>query len=303
MKTWLLKKLYQIFPFPLEGDAVVNPEASIAISCILPTYQRDEDLEVLLHCLAEQDLDGNDFEVIVVEDGEDDKTGQLIQRFKSKLNLIHLTNPVPLHNVASLRNKGLVCSKGALILSLDDDTILPQENFLSKLVELFAVERKVSAVQIRGEASYGLWRIKYDYLDRFSFATRCVAYRRTVLTKICGFSEELASYEDIELAIRFAITDGQFARPEDLYYRHPPLHFSGWEKPLCNGLSFLRLFHRYSKPVWFVCYLNALRFLPYLLLPSLKYRQWGKISAGFLWAPIYRVFQKMGDTDKKIIYR
>jgi glycosyltransferase involved in cell wall biosynthesis len=303
MKTRLLKKLYYLFPFPLAGDAVINADASIAVSCILPTYQRDEDFEVLLQCLVEQDLGESEFEVIVVEDGEDQNTGRLIQRFSPQLNLIHLTNPVPLHNVARLRNQGLRCSKGAVILYLDDDTIIPQEDFLSKLVKLFAVEIAVSSVQIRGEASYGLWRHKYDYLDSYSFATRCVAYRRTVQAKIGGFSEELASYEDIELAIRFSIMDGRFARAEDLFYRHPPLHFDGWEKPLSNGLSFLRLFQRYSKPVWFVCYFNALRFLPCLLLPGRKYRQWGKISAGFLWAPIYHVFQKLVGTDKKIIYR
>jgi glycosyltransferase involved in cell wall biosynthesis len=303
MKTRLLKSLYQIFPFLLDGDALVKAEASISISCIVPTYHRDENLEVLLTCLAAQDFEKDDFEVIVIEDGKSNRTGLLIQRFKARLNLVHLTNPVPLHNVASLRNRGLECSRGASILYLDDDTILPQQNFLSRLKKIYDADAEIGVVQVRGEASYGLWRNRYAYLDPYSFATRCVVYRRSALTKVGGFLEELASYEDIELAIRVALMNGKVVRTEDLYYRHPPLHFDGWEKPLCNGLSFLRLWRRYSKPVWFVCYLNALRFLPYLLLPGHKYRQWGKISAGFLWAPIYLVLQKMGVTNKKIIYR
>ncbi|PKN13761.1 MAG: hypothetical protein CVU69_00890 [Deltaproteobacteria bacterium HGW-Deltaproteobacteria-4] len=303
MKTRLLKSLYQLFPFSLKGDAVINSETELAISCIFPTYQRDTDLEVLLRCLAGQGLNKNDFEVIVVEDGMDEKTGQLIRLFASQLNLVHLTNPVPLHNIASLRNQGLKHSKGELILYLDDDTIIPQEYFLSRLVKLFDADLSIGAVQIPGEASYGLWRIKYDYLDRYSFASRCVAYRRSALARIGGFFEQLASYEDIELSIRFTIMDGRMTRAEELFYLHPPLYFDSWKKPLCNGLSFLRLFRRYSKPVWFVCYLNALRFLPFLLMPNAKYRQWGKISAGFVWAPISLIFQKMNHRDKKIIYR
>ncbi|MCF6177765.1 MAG: glycosyltransferase family 2 protein [Geopsychrobacter sp.] len=303
MKNWLLKKLYQRYPFSIEGDAVVSPVAEIAISCILPTYQRDEDLEILLHCLVEQDLPHKGFEVIVVEDGQTDNTRLLIQKFMPQLNLIHLTNPVPLNNVAQLRNQGLVRSRGELILWLDDDTIINQVDFLARLVTLFVADIDVGAVQVQGRASYGLWKLKYDYLDRYSFATRCVAYRKSVLARICGFSEELASYEDIELSIRFTIMGGRVLRSDDLYYLHPPLHFEGWSKPLSNGLSFLRLFRRYSKPVWFVCYLNALRFLPYLLWPDLKHRQWGKISVGFLWAPFYCGVQKIVGTKKKVIYR
>lgn len=303
MKTRLLKKLYHLFPFPLAGDAVVSGAAMLSISCIIPTYQRNADLEVLLHCLAGQNLFKDEFEVIVVEDGLDEKTGRLIRQFASQLNLIHLTNRIPLNNVARLRNQGLMSSKGGIILFLDDDTIIPQEFFLERLVQLFAVDLSVGAIQIPGEASYGLWRNRYDYLDRYSFATRCVAYRRSVLAKIGGFLEVLASYEDIELAIRFTIKDGRMSRAEDLLYRHPPLFFDGWDKLLCNGLSFLCLFRRYSKPVWFVCYINALRFFPYLLLPNIKYRQWGKISAGFFWAPLYLLFKKMLHSNKKIIYR
>lgn len=303
MKNRLLKILYKAFPFPLEGDAVINSLTELSISCILPTYQREKDLEVLLQCLAVQDLEKNAFEVVVVEDGQEEKTGQLVQKFKSELNLVHITNAVPLNNVARLRNQGLMHSKGGVVLFLDDDTMIPQDDFLSRLMKMFEQELSAGAVQISGDASYGLWKIKYDYLDRYSFATRCVAYRRSALVKIGGFLEELASYEDIELAIRFTIQGGHFVRAADLFYRHPPLYFTGWEKPLCNGLSFLRLSRRYSWPVWLACYLNALRFLPLLLLTNIKGRQWGKISAGFMWAPIYLLFNKMGDSGRKIIYR
>lgn len=303
MKTRLLKILYKLFPFSLEGDAIVNNVEGVAISCILPTYQRDVDLEVLLRCLAVQVFERDRFEVIVVEDGQNEDTGRLLGKFRSQLNLIHLTNPVPCRNVAKLRNQGLMHSNGALILYLDDDTIIPQEFFLRRIVEYFSADTSMSALQIPGKASYGIWRIKYDYLDSYSFATRCVVYSRSTLVSLGGFSQELASYEDIELAIRFTIIDGRVTRAVDLYYRHPPLYLDSWYKCLCNGLSFLRLFHRYSKPVWIVCYLNAIRFLPFLLLPNPTFRQWGKISAGFIWAPFYLAFRKLIHSDKKVIYR
>lgn len=303
MRKKLLKWLYHRFPFSLKGDAVLKDNEGILLSCILPTFKRDADLNVLLQCLAVQNLGQETFEVVVVEDGETTTTGELIRQFSPRLNIRYLTNPTQLNNVASLRNQGLVHSRGELILFLDDDTILPEKTFLRNLIKEFQEFPDIGAIQVPGEASYGICSSKYDYLDRHSFATRCVAYRRSVLADVGGFSEELTSYEDIELAIRFTINCGQMMQAHSLLYRHPPLYFDNWEKPLCNGLSFLRLWSRYSKPVWLLCYLNALRFIPFLLIPESRLRQWGKISAGFIYAPFYQGFQKLFRLDSKVIYR
>lgn len=303
MKTALLKGLYNIFPFPLQGDVECFREEVLSISCIIPTFQRDKDLAVILGCLSAQNMQTQEYEVIVVEDGADEDTGLLIGPFKENLNIIHLTNPVPKRNVASLRNQGLRHARGSYVLFLDDDTILPQEDFLTRLTAHFASNPQAGVIQIPGEASYGLRALKYDYLDKYSFATRCVAYRRQALESVCGFLEELTSYEDIELSIRFVISGGQSVFASDLGYRHPPLFFDGWRKPICNGESFLRLFNRYSKPLWCLCYLNAMRFLPFLLVPNVKCRQWGKISAGFLIAPIRLMIKIMTSSNVRSIYR
>ena len=285
------------------GQAHIDAKSETTISCILPTYQRYSDLEIVLRSLATQDFQKNQFEVIVVEDGQDNMTKTLMVTFLPLLNLVHVTNPEPINNVARLRNQGLEHSKGRLVLFLDDDTILPQEDFLTKLVRMFEDNPATGNVQIPGEASYGLLRIKYDYLDKYSYASRCVAYRRGALIAIGGFFEELSSYEDIDLAIRYTIFDGRTQRAEGLLYRHPPLYFENWQKPLCNALSFLRLSLRYSWPIWFVCYMNALRFLPLLLSPHVKQRQWGRISAGFFLAPAYLIYRKFVKSDKATIYR
>jgi hypothetical protein len=65
-----------------------------------------------------------------------------------------------------------------------------------------------------------------------------------------------------------------------------------WAKPINNGISFLKILRRYSVPVWILCYMNALRFLPLMLLPSVRHRQWSKISCGFLVAPMLSIFSR-----------
>ena len=50
------------------------------ISVVVPTYNRRELLTRCLSSLMEQDLDRDSYEVIVVDDGSDDGTGECVKR-------------------------------------------------------------------------------------------------------------------------------------------------------------------------------------------------------------------------------
>lgn len=291
----VLRSIYSLQPFDIVGDAKIESMYSLDLTCVIPTFERWQDLDIVLNCLSMQNLPKERFEVIVVEDGNTNESTICCARYQAHLNIHLLQTDGVRHCVGELRNKALVCSKGEHLLFLDDDTRILQSNFLQILLDRFTLDPIVDCIQITGNADRCLLHEKYSYLDKFSFATRCVAYRRNCLVRIGGFIDSLKSYEDIEMSIRFILSGGTVYKEKGLLYYHPPLYFHSWDKTITNGLSFITLFKKYSFLPWLICYLNAIRFLPLLLSPSLQQRQWGKISAGFLLAPFYRLF---GENDK-----
>jgi glycosyltransferase involved in cell wall biosynthesis len=285
----ILRFVYSLQPFDLTGDAVMPYQAALPISCIIPTFDRWRELDTLLCCLSMQDFPKECFEVIVVEDGVSEQGRACCSRYQTRLNLRLLQSTRNNHCVGALRNEALALSSGELLLFLDDDTQIHQGDFLQRLYARFMSMPDMDCIQIAGQADRCLLKNKYSFLDKFSFATRCVAYRRERLAHIGGFIDTLKSYEDIEMSIRFILSGGTVHQAEELSYYHPPLYFTSHAKTITNGLSFLSLFPRYSALLWVFCYVNACRFLPFLLSPNLRQRQWGKISAGFVIALFYRL--------------
>ncbi len=294
LRTKILRSLYKMFPFDLKGDAIISLEADILLSCIIPTYSRIFEIERILSCLAMQDMNTRSFEVIIVEDGSNPEIHEIVRRYSSSMIIKMNSNSQPIRSVGALRNQGLEVSRGKYILFLDDDTLILQRNFLSSLSERFQLMPQIDCIVIPGEADRCLLRHKYDYLTRYSFGAACIAYTRSVLVRIGGFNN-MVSYEDIELSIRLNAIGAVVYRQSELVYYHPPFFFTSWVKPISNGLSFLRMYERYSLPVWLLCYINALRFLPFLFFPWGKWKQMGKISGGFFIAPLLRSV----DTERK----
>jgi len=293
LRHLLLRFIYDLQPFNLKGDAKITSQGSLPISCIIPTFDRWKELDTILSCLALQNLSKEHFEVVVVEDGATDEVRNCCKKYEQALDiqLIHTENVN--HCIGALRNRALEQSRGDLLLFLDDDTQIYQTDFLQLLTDNFISNPDIDCVQISGRADRCFIKGRYGYLDKFSFAARCVAYRRGKIADIGGFVDALKSYEDIELSIRFILSGGEIFPNGNLVYFHPPLYFKSYDKTITNGLAFLSLFHRYTFILWIVCYLNALRFLPLLLSPSIKHRQWGNISAGFVIAPIYKLFKRI----------
>lgn len=297
LRHYLLRRAYRFFPFDLKGDAEMTADAGCSISCLIPTFDRLRELSTILDCLQSQDMNRADFEVIVVDDGSNPLVANLCRKYESAITVIYLSISQR-HSVGSLRNAALAVSRGEILLFLDDDTQLWNTSFLSIVAERFASMPAVGCLQFMAEADRCLLNHRYAHLDGHSFAMRCVAYRREHIFRLGGLMNVLTSYEDIELSLRFVISGGKCCRDAMLSYFHPPLYFPSWQKPLANGHSFLKLRHRYSYVIWFLCFMNAIRFLPFMLSPSIRQRQWGKISAGFLLALFVRQWG-----NRAIIYR
>lgn len=100
-------------------------------SVVIPTYNRSELLEMTLNSLTRQQLNPEfRFEVIVVDDGSDDDTRDIVKQFKTRFsNLRYYYQKNKGYRVARARNIGTKKSKGELIIFVDSGVIV-SENFV-----------------------------------------------------------------------------------------------------------------------------------------------------------------------------
>jgi glycosyltransferase involved in cell wall biosynthesis len=97
----------------------------ILCSILICTFDRAALLKHTLESLCWQTLHGEDFEVIVVDDGSHDSTPEMVRDFDSRLSLRYAYQRNS--GLASARNHALFLSRGRIVLFLDDDDIAGPE--------------------------------------------------------------------------------------------------------------------------------------------------------------------------------
>jgi glycosyltransferase involved in cell wall biosynthesis len=291
LRSKMLVSAYRLFPFSLRGDAhleYADPERDI--SCVINFYGRTDMLKNVLSSLSEQDLPKERFEVILIEDKGGTKKGRdILEEFKSRLNIEYL---VLLENYGKMgysRNVGITKSKGRFILFLDDDTVIIQNDFLSNLIKEFETS-SADAIIPRGSPSYCVLDGKYGFHDPYFPSNRCMSYKREVLKELGGFVSEIIGQEDVELVVRFIASGKEFYNSQKLEFLHPPLILNNLNKAAAVGMSFAGLKNRYPLIIWIILLMNGSRYLPTLLFPvSKKLRMQGKFSLGFLLGILYSI--------------
>lgn len=108
------------------------------ISVVIPTYRRPELLLTCLQHLELQVLDKKLFEVIVVSDGQDERTRQAIDTYKraSELKVVFMQTPEK-KGPAAARNMGWRNSLSSLIAFTDDDC-RPESGWLLAMLNKFS---------------------------------------------------------------------------------------------------------------------------------------------------------------------
>ena len=93
----------------------------LAISLIIPVFNRPDEIEELLQSLTRQT--DTDFEVIIVEDGSDISCESVAKTYSSSLNIRYFTksNSGP----GPSRNFGAERAKGNYVIFLDSDCVIP----------------------------------------------------------------------------------------------------------------------------------------------------------------------------------
>lgn len=285
MRQVLLPWLYKAFPFELRGDCkeFTPKEDLLKISCVINFYGRLDLLSGILHSLAAQDFPREEFEVVLVEDqGGTDDGRAMCESFSDCLTIVYKPLDKNFGKMGYSRNFGLSQTRGGIVLFLDDDTILLQKHFLSKVHVEFEGAQYLDALVPRGYASFALVEDRYDFHDPFFMTSRCMAYRRNVLEELEGFMSSFVGQEDVEFVIRFNMAGKRSENCSALEYYHPPLLVPNANKAMAVGASFYQLKERYPFFLWLLVLFNCSRHAPLMFSPMRRHREMGRFGWGFL---------------------
>lgn len=102
---------------------ITTPFATPHISVIIPTYNRARNLAFCLESLTWQE--SLPFEVIVCDDGSSDNTREVVEQFRTRLNVRYRYQEDLGFRAAAARNIGTGIARGKLLVYLDSDLVVP----------------------------------------------------------------------------------------------------------------------------------------------------------------------------------
>lgn len=117
------------------------------VSIIIPTYNNKDSLRMVLSSVLNQSLSKSDYEIIVVDDGGDDGTREMIESLGK--DILYFWQEDLGFRAGQARNLGVRNAGGEFLIFLDDDTVVPH-NFIEN--HLFS---NLEGVTLGYNASYG----------------------------------------------------------------------------------------------------------------------------------------------------
>jgi len=174
------------------------------ISAIVTTHNRAVLLQRALQSVVTQSYEN--LELIVVDDGSEDETPQVVQQFETKIKLIYLRNETPMGACAA-RNKGISAANGEYIAGLDDDDEWHPER-ISLLFKNYSPEYSfiTSDVKIIRGSTAHIWKKKKvielkDLLYSNQVGNQVLAEKRRI-QEVGGFDNRLTAAQDYDLWVR-----------------------------------------------------------------------------------------------------
>jgi glycosyltransferase involved in cell wall biosynthesis len=187
------------------------------ISIIIPTFNRAEFLKEAVQSVLGQDYfreleTERRFEIIVVDDGSTDNTGDLVHSFACDIRHIFQEN----RGVSAARNLGLQHAKGSLIAFLDSDDLWKRDkigvqmslmNNISPAMMCYTEEiwirHGIFVNPKKRHQKYSGW-IFEKVLPLCLISLSSALFRREVFDNVGLFDENLPVCEDYDFGIRLA---------------------------------------------------------------------------------------------------
>ena len=190
------------------------------VSIIIPTYNRAGLISECIESVLRQTY--KDFEIIVVDDGSDDNTEDILKVFKDTIKYIRQENA----GVSAARNRGIRESSGRYVAFLDSDDIWLEDklelqtDFLEKNPDIVMVcgngiyldGKDEGKPVIRAERAHEYEKGHLTLRDafyRFPIRTSTMVVRRDVLVEMGMFNTKYVVAEDMELVFKILLKYGK----------------------------------------------------------------------------------------------
>lgn len=202
---------------------------NMKISLIIATLNRSKPLQELLESLAGQNF--KDFEVIIVDQNQDDRLNSIIEKFRS-LRIQHLK--IPPNGVSNARNFGVQRATGEFLGFPDDDCAYFPEtiNLIAKLLSQYSLVSG-RCVKHNGQASVTTFETQHTKIGRRNVwhigVEASLFIHRNTFNLLGGFNEGLGigslsgfgAGEGTDLILRFLDQGGEAYYYPNLEIYHP----------------------------------------------------------------------------------
>ncbi len=161
-----------------------------SISVIIPVYNGEAYLAEAVESIHRQSYEP--IEIIIVDDGSTDKTGQIAKNIKGNVNYVYQINKGP----AKARNSGLEYARGDLIAFLDVDDLWPENKLQVQVAKLLSAPHldiimgRIKFIKLPGATGRD---VNEPLIDVHLGAG---LYRKSVFDKVGKFDETLRFSED-----------------------------------------------------------------------------------------------------------
>jgi glycosyltransferase involved in cell wall biosynthesis len=195
------------------------------VTAIIPTYDRAHLVSRAIESVLGQTF--KDIELIVVDDGSDDSTAEVLDRFGDSIRSLTQEH----RGVSAARNAGIEHANGELLAFLDsDDEWLPRKlecqvplfdgkkHFICHTDEIWMRDGKI--VPQKGIHRKQGGRFFQRALERCLISPSSVMISRSLLDKVGLFDSELVAAEDYDLWLRITAFHEVDFVPEPLVVKH-----------------------------------------------------------------------------------
>jgi len=172
---------------------------SSVVTVIVAAHNEERFIGRCIRSLLAQNFPRDLFEILVVNDGSNDKTEYALELFKEDITIIHNSKNIGLPG--SL-NKAIQKTKTPYFIRVDADDFV-SKNFLLFLYEFISQNRYMDAVA----CDYNLVNNKEDVLSRENCINNPIAcgimFNKDQIIKIGLYDENFLLHEERDLRIRF----------------------------------------------------------------------------------------------------
>lgn len=199
-------------------------------SVIIPTHNRSESLLKTLYSVTDQTLPSDKYEILIIDDGSMDDTGQVVARYEQQVSKPKIRYFKIEHSgSAAAKNFGIKQARGDIIFFTDDDCIVP-ENWMETLVggykkypdvvgaggwyvppkdEKRFFQKTAHLINTLFYSSYGNREKIINTLPVSVASIPNVSYKKSVLERADGFDEKISSLGSVELKYRLVAGSGK----------------------------------------------------------------------------------------------